>query len=74
MRCDECPNKRYCPDIIEEPNLLGCSGGEPMYLPSYVAYKVALCIKSAGRRLGIDKEEYLKEIISEIRKQVAEDP
>ena len=71
MRCNECPNKRYCLDIIKEPNLIGCSGGEPMYLPSSVAENVSFFIKNASVRLGIDKEKYLDEIISEIRKQIS---
>ncbi len=73
MRCDECPNKRYCPDVLEEPDLIGCSGGEPMYLPSYVAYNIALCIKGAAKRLHINKEEYLDELVAEIRKQINKD-
>ncbi len=70
MRCEDCPNTIYCPEALKEQNLEGCTSGEPIYLPSLVAGHIVSRLKRASERLDIDPEEYLEEVVEEVKKQL----
>lgn len=76
VRCEKCTNHQYCPEYQkmvktqkEEDKIAGCVGGEPQYLPKNMAEVFSYKIKKIAKDCNVDKEQYLDDIVKEIKRK-----
>ena len=67
MKCSECENIKYCDGKALEPEIMGCTSGEPFYLTENVANNLSWIVLQANRVLGLDAKDYLNEIVEKAR-------
>ena len=74
VRCENCIHHKYCPEYIkmvttkrEEDKIAGCVGGEPQYLPKNMAEVFGYKIRKIAKNCNLNEEEYLDEIVKEVK-------
>lgn len=65
MKCVDCKNTKYC-DAYKTMDFTCCATGTPKYLPSIVADDIVYKIKAGATILGIDQDQYVKDIMDEV--------
>lgn len=68
MLCKDCVNTTYCGPFQKSDNMRGCGRGIPELHPSAVAEKVVRKVNLAVDELGLDRDEYSREVVAEITK------
>ena len=68
MKCVLCKNILFCDRKKDEPDLSGCTSGEPELLPGYVAESVLLYyVKRASSKLGMDPNTYIDAVAAQAK-------